>query len=218
MDGKFIICLEAPSNTGKTTTLNYVWELLPAFAGEQKIELNPHKEHEIIGFIERANYLRHPMDEKRNRKIGVNSLGDTVNQVREGLAVLIHNKCDIIVCASRLQVDPSGKYGKDIEYMLKEAINTIRDTKLHENRLDYIFENSSKGIKEEDLGKIENEIKQYDVITCSQFSDFLRERICLKERHKQGIPSAIKLPDKDNGVNLCLLSAHNILNLIECLP
>lgn len=210
--GKFIIALIGPNETGKTTVLNNVWDLLPCFYPKEKIILNSRKYHEIIGYVDafkKPGSHHHPIE--RKIRVGINSLGDTLNQIKEGLAVLIHHECDIIVIAARAELN-EGK--DDWEYMLKEAINNITNVKLHENHLDLINKSKDIGIKEHDLQEIAEKIQDYYVISCGHFRDFFRERKALKNTYDDPEPGIIRVPQK-GGLNLDRLSAINIVDLIE---
>lgn len=213
--GKYIIALIAPNETGKTTVLNNIWDFLPCFYPKEKVFLNPRKYHEIIGYVEsfeNKEMDHHPIE--RKRKIGVNSLGDTVEQIKEGLAVLIFHDCDVIIIAVRAELKNGGD---DWEYMLKEAIANIENTKLNKNHLDLINEGTSRGIKEEDLPKIADKIKGYNVIACSHYRDFFSEPKALKNTYDDPEPGIIRIPGKD-GLNIDRLYARQIIDLVEQLP
>ncbi|MCH5242531.1 MAG: hypothetical protein J1F67_08930 [Muribaculaceae bacterium] len=211
--GKYIIALIAPNETGKTTVINNVWDLLPCFYPEEKVILNDRKYHEIVGYVDGFKNIandHHPIH--RPYRVGVNSLGDTVNQIKEGLAVLIHHKCNIIICSARAELPKDGR--NDWESMLKDAISGISNTDLHENHLDLINEISPDGIKKEDLEYIAEEVKNYEIITCGHFRDFKLRGKPLKHTNEDPEPGIIRIPD-NKGLNVDRISAQNIVNLIE---
>lgn len=221
--GKYIIAVLSPKETGKTTVVNNVWDLLPCFDPEEKVILNERKHHEIIGFVDpfgmksggkdNSRIESHPI--YRPYRIGVNSLGDTIDQVKEGLAVLIHHDCDIIVCAVRTEIKE--KYGNDFEYMLREALTNIQTTKLHSNHLDFRYENDRlpRGITEEDLPEIASKISEYTVITCGHFRLFDFDHMSLtKSKGEDKKPEIVRLNGCE-GLNLDRISAQYIVDFIE---
>lgn len=86
---KTIICLSAPADTGKTTT---IWKLFEQLGGKNR-EYYPEVEDSI-------NY--------RGHKIGCMSTGDPGSSQKESLEKLLKEDCDIVVAASR-------SYGKTVE-------------------------------------------------------------------------------------------------------
>lgn len=197
---KYIIALCDPATTGKTTVINHVWDMLPSFNPTEKQILNPEKDFEIIGIVNSPEVKQHPL--RRDVKIGVNSLGDTPDQVSEGLAVLVHNNCDVIVCAARS------------EEMLQEGIDGLPTAKFN-CFLDKVFEDDPRSLKHADRNSIKRKIQdEYEVIICGHFYLKNIKRVSLTERK-------IMLPPFNNpmisagNVNLSRLSAQNIVDLIE---
>lgn len=86
---KTIICLSAPANTGKTTT---IWKLYELLGGKNR-EYYPEVEDSI---------------RYRNHTIGCMSTGDPGSSQKESLEKLLKAGCDIVVAASR-------SYGKTVE-------------------------------------------------------------------------------------------------------
>lgn len=106
MRKKVIICLYAPANKGKTSTIRKVYELL----GGKKEVLE--SSYEISDVVMRGDI-----------KIGCESLGDPDSDQKEWLEELLKKQCDIIVTASRTRgitvnnvVKLSQKYGYSIEW------------------------------------------------------------------------------------------------------
>lgn len=96
---KYIIVLTGKPDTGKTTVLNNVWDMLPSFDGSGKDISSSSVKNEIVGV---CNPDLTPMcGVIRNKKIGVNSIGDNSYEIQKGLTELMLKDCDIIVCASR---------------------------------------------------------------------------------------------------------------------
>lgn len=97
MDTKFVIAVASEKCSGKTTTINYVWDLLPCYSSSEKVNLNEKLRHEVWGYIK-------PSEESkmidRNYKVGVASRGDTPGEIIESVEPLMKKyNCDIIVCA-----------------------------------------------------------------------------------------------------------------------
>lgn len=197
--GKYIIAVCAPEETGKTTLVNNVWDMLPAFNSDEKIILNNRKPYEIIGIVNPPSSGMHPV--VRDKKIGVNSLGDKPYQISEGLAVLAHHECDIIVCTARSEND------------LEEAIDNIATTEFSCN-LDKIFEGTPLSLKNADIEAIAAKVKEYEVIVCCQFYAMNITRMPLKQRYKQPAPDSNPMIEIGN-VNLSRVSAQNIIDLID---
>lgn len=91
MKQKVIICLYAPANKGKTSTIRKVYELL----GGREDFLK--SSYEISDIVMRGDI-----------KIGCESLGDPDSDQKEWLEELMKKQCDIIVTASRTKGDTVG--------------------------------------------------------------------------------------------------------------
>lgn len=105
MRKKVIICLYAPANKGKTSTIRKVYELL----GGKKEVLE--SSYEISDVVMRGNI-----------KIGCESLGDPDSDQKEWLEELLKKQCDIIVTASRTKGDTVGNVdalAEQYEYSIK---------------------------------------------------------------------------------------------------
>lgn len=105
MRKKVIICLYAPANKGKTSTIRKVYELL----GGKKEVLE--SSYEISDVVMRGNI-----------KIGCESLGDPDSDQKEWLEDLLKKQCDIIVTASRTKGDTVGNVdvlAEQYEYSIK---------------------------------------------------------------------------------------------------
>ena len=97
--GKYIIVITGKPDTGKTTVINNVWDLLPSFDGSGKRILSSSGSHEIVGICEPDPTQKCRI--LRDKKIGVNSIGDNSYEIQRGIIQLMLLDCDIIVCASR---------------------------------------------------------------------------------------------------------------------
>lgn len=106
MKQKVIICLYAPANKGKTSTIRKVYEQL----GGKKEVLESN--YEICDVVTYGDV-----------KIGCESLGDPDSDQKEWLENLLNQQCDIIVTASRTRgitvnnVVELSKYGYSIEWI-----------------------------------------------------------------------------------------------------
>lgn len=178
--GKYIIAIIAPNETGKTSVVKTFWNKY----SKGKL-LNTDKKYETIGFWDEPEI---------SMRIGVNSLGDTIKQIQEGLAVLLHYECDIIVCTARNEnalITAKDNLEKTVfECHLDDSI-VITPTEL------------------EKLSKISRS-DEYSVITCGHFSEVC-DRISLTERDKRN-------EDHNRivgGVNLNEFTAEILMELIE---
>lgn len=86
--GKTILCLFAPANTGKTSSIRLVDEKLQSYGA--KLIKNLVEENDIC-----KEYWF------RNHKLGILSLGDPNSDQSDYLKQLANDDCEIIVCASR---------------------------------------------------------------------------------------------------------------------
>lgn len=75
--GKYIIAIITTNETGKTSVVKTFWNKY----SKGKL-LNNDKKYETIGFWDKPEI---------SKRIGVNFLGDTIKQIQEGLAVLLHH-------------------------------------------------------------------------------------------------------------------------------
>lgn len=119
-----IIALKGEENSGKTTTLKKVYELLMKAGGEQEpdciknLEGNPEDIRDVINFA--------------GKKIGIVTQGDYYkeeeNSIKKHLKWLDKdNKCDIVICAWR-GMTPTSKHWnieRGIEEILKSYTNPI---------------------------------------------------------------------------------------------
>lgn len=90
---KYIIAVCAPRNTGKTSVINNVWDLLPCYeevkVKEKHVLHLPHaplSNPEILGYDKLITPANKPI--KRDYTIGVNSRGDDLANILGGLVVL----------------------------------------------------------------------------------------------------------------------------------
>ena len=178
--GKYILAIIAPNETGKTTVVKTFWNKY-----SKGYRLNSDKKYETIGYWD---------DIKTKRRIGVNSLGDTIKQIQEGLALLLHYQCDIIVCTARSQ----------------NALITAKDN-LEKTVFECHLDDSIviTPAKLEKLSKIARS-DEYSIITCGHFSEVcdrmsLTERDRRKESHHRIV----------GGINLNDFTSEMIMNLIE---
>jgi len=106
---KTIICLSCPANTGKTTSVRKLYELL----GGRNREYYPEVEDCVM---------------YHNYKIGCMSTGDPASSQKESLEKLLKEGCDIVVTASR-------KYGGTVEIVDEQAqrynYNVIRFSQIY---------------------------------------------------------------------------------------
>ena len=193
--GKYIIAICAPQNSGKTSTINNVWDILPSYysgsRNNEKHIIDWSFKYEILGYVD-----SHTPDTKpiiRNWKTGVNSLGDNVNQVKVGLALLSDLDCDIIVCAAR-----KTKW-------IREAIDNINSTTFEK-----VFKQNEYAFAKIDLKEIEAKLAAYTVIFTTPYIYEGSNPIALKH-----VAPPFESPIKLGGVNLDRVMAQNIVNLIE---
>lgn len=85
---KTILCLFGPSNTGKTSSIRRVDEILQSYGAKPEKVL-------FDGIDFGKEYLF------RTRKVGILSLGDPGSAQCERLEQLVADECEVIVCASR---------------------------------------------------------------------------------------------------------------------
>ena len=85
---KTILCVFGPANTGKTSTIRRVDEMLQSYGAKVVREL-----------FEENDFAREYIF--RKHKIGILSLGDPGSSQTEHLEQLANDDCEIIVCASR---------------------------------------------------------------------------------------------------------------------
>lgn len=117
--GKYFIVVTGKPDTGKTTVINNVWDMLPSFNGSGKHILSSLSSREIVGICEpdvtpKCGILR-------NKKIGVNSVGDNSYEIQRGIIQLMLQECDIIVCASRTP----DLFNKAIKNLPSMTINSL---------------------------------------------------------------------------------------------
>ncbi len=101
MNGKYVIAVIGERKTGKTCVINNVWDLLPCYESSDKVDLSTHKTpYEIWGYVEPSTSCKLI---ERSYRIGVASLGDTVEEIEKRVEPLMNvYKCGIIVCACHL--------------------------------------------------------------------------------------------------------------------
>lgn len=118
-----VIALKGEKDSGKSTTLKKVHELLMAAGGEQEpdciknLEGNPEDIRDVINFA--------------GKKIGIVTQGDYYkeeeNSVKKHLVWFKDNKCDIVICAWR-GMTPTSKHWnieREIGEILKNYTNPI---------------------------------------------------------------------------------------------
>ncbi len=118
-----VIALKGEKDSGKSTTLKKVHELLMAAGGEQEpdciknLEGNPEDIRDVINFA--------------GKKIGIVTQGDYYkeeeNSVKKHLVWFKDNKCDIVICAWR-GMTPTSKHWnieREIGEKLKNYTNPI---------------------------------------------------------------------------------------------
>lgn len=100
MPKKYIIVLIGKQNSGKTTVMNHVWDLLTSYTStDAKKKLNTNLRKEILGVVSPDIPSSKPIH--RDKTVGVNSIGDDAQQVASGLIRLINEESDVIVCTAR---------------------------------------------------------------------------------------------------------------------
>ena len=87
-----LIVLKGKENTGKTTTINYVYNEL---RGNRYEEPNQDK----FENLKKGDFLA--ILEKEGIKLGINSQGDEVNQIQKYLGILEKEGCSRVICALR---------------------------------------------------------------------------------------------------------------------
>lgn len=188
---KYIIAVVADEKTGKTTVINNVWDLLPCYDCVQKhIDYNLH--HEIVGYV--RSYDNFKKGVFRNLQVGVNSIGDNVPEIRQGLVDMLFDGSDILVCACH-KVDD-----------LIEAMNSLTSTVLLKRMAD-------RGIKTSFLPIAQSTIKDYKIICCSHFQKYIEPSLRKPIRHSTSATRAATM--EVEGINLSRLSAQSIVNLID---
>ena len=85
---KTILCLFGPANTGKTSTIRRVDELLQSY-GAKIVKI----------LFEEGDFCKEYIF--RNHKVGILSLGDPGSAQSDYLEQLANDECEVIVCASR---------------------------------------------------------------------------------------------------------------------
>ena len=91
-----LIVLKGKENTGKTTTINYVYNKL---RGEGYIESSP-KDFKDLGDVDFLTVL-----EKDGVKIGVVSQGDEADKIPIYLKKLKEKDCQKVICALRKEIE-----------------------------------------------------------------------------------------------------------------
>ncbi len=87
---KTIIVVSGKTNTGKTKTLSKLCHCIEAAGGNTSNNIHKHKD-----YLAWFNYSQ--------TVVGVQTYGDRLRDVENGLAALIKHQCEIIVIASRSQ-------------------------------------------------------------------------------------------------------------------
>ena len=85
---KTILCLFGPANTGKTSSIKRVDEILQSY-GAKLVKI----------LFEEYDFYKEYM--YRNHKVGILSLGDPGSAQSNYLEQLADDECEVIVCASR---------------------------------------------------------------------------------------------------------------------
>lgn len=92
---KEIHALKGLTNTGKSTTIRTVYELLLSEYPDAKVEhRRPRPPREIRVDVRAIITIN-------GKKIGIESLGDPGNRLHESIKLFTKNKCDLIICATR---------------------------------------------------------------------------------------------------------------------
>jgi hypothetical protein len=86
---KTVIALYGPANTGKSSTVKKVYELLKAKYPNAPVT------HEIIHHDVRA------IIKINGHSIGIESQGDPGSRIFTSISLFVQEECDIIVCATR---------------------------------------------------------------------------------------------------------------------
>lgn len=187
---KILLLVVGEEKTGKTTVLNHVWDLLPS--SSRKRSLLGHKIQEVLGVVE--PYCKHRRGIERPLKIGVSSWGDTPELIQMGIIYLANEGCDFIICASHT-----------IEQFLN-SIHSLSDYPANEDM-------KKKGISEERLPIIQEEIKKYQIVTFSPFTNYM------EPSKRKAIPSCSKKELFENShiadANISRLSAEAIITLVD---
>ncbi len=125
---KKIIALRGKGNSGKSSTLRILHDLLEDDKGFKKVWSK--KKEKPMDFD--AVFL------KKDILIGITSRGDTYNYVHKHLQILVDNKCIICVCACRTvdRKEPGTiaaiKEFKDYQHQFEDKIFNENYTKLHD--------------------------------------------------------------------------------------
>lgn len=116
-----LIVLKGKENTGKTTTINYVYNELRGNGYEEPDQ----DKFENLG---KGDFLA--ILEKEDIKLGINSQGDEVNQIQKYLRVLENEGCSRAICTLRNTIEENNlldngknKILKIIEIKSKRGIN-----------------------------------------------------------------------------------------------
>lgn len=161
-----IIALKGEKDSGKSTTLKKVYELLMAAGGEQErcyykdLEGNSKDLRDVINFagkkigiVTQGDYGK---DYEKTYK-GENEPSRTSLSVRDHLILLIALECDIVICACTT--------GKNIEEDIKTQKISVEknDKKEMDIDIETIFRDKEKS-KEKSLQQIENTLKAMEII------------------------------------------------------
>lgn len=204
--GAYIIGLIAEDKTGKTSVLNNVWDLLPCYNSVDKKEYYK-LSHEIVGHVEL--YSNNAKAIHREFKVGINSFGDSVDDIRRGLVELLYSGCDIIICAARKTDD------------LLEAIHTLTSTVITSRMTKNA---STRGVSKYNalddnfLPMAQSLILNYELIVTSHLQKYI-EPTCRRAISKKLYPASdmtpLKVEEIVGNVNLTRLSAQHIVDLVE---
>lgn len=93
---KKLICLEGSPNTGKSATINKLWE-------DILVKYKNGSDNDYVHlFVDTGNYdFVGVITSVAGHKIGINSRGDDSGWIERWNRKLAENKCDIIFCACR---------------------------------------------------------------------------------------------------------------------
>lgn len=188
---KILIVVVGEEKTGKTTFFNNLWDLLPTYVKKINYYNLP---HEIRGCVEA--YEESKKGIKRPLRICVNSIGDTIDEIRIGLVDMLFDKPDIMVCACHT-----------IKDMIK-SINSLSDTKPSKNM-------AERDITKAFLEKAQSMIGEYKLVTFSPLTKYIPpiDRKAISKCTVKELYENMRV----NDINISRLSAKCIVEFIETL-
>lgn len=194
---KYIIAVVAEDKSGKTSVLNNLWDLLPSYHSNDKIIIT-HKSHEIIGYC--SSFADDRKAIQRDNIIGINSLGDNIEEIRRGFVELLYAAdCSIIVCTAHTIND------------LLEARDTLCATTITDQM-------KKRGITGIFLPKAQSKINEFDILVTRHIQNYYDPKLRKSIKTKFNDPTnkkPIKIEEFVENVNITRLSAFHILDLVE---